>query len=883
MNVKIQLETGYLDVKEGTAFPLNFGVADIRDVSKKSGAFSKTITLTGTDNNHNLLNHYYDVNIQAGTFNINTLTRCSIIQNGIPVLESGYIQLIGINKTQVTADYENEVEYEVLIKDESSDFYTKLGNKELTDLDFSDLNHEYRAENVIDSYDHTQADGYKYLLPFKDSNNYLLQDMKPAIYAKTYFDRIFSNAGFSYTWDTLSAAHFDKLIIPFNGEANLVDYNDYLVDATNSIVISGGQSTFVDALTGWTETQDAFNLFVPTTGTYDVPLNLQGGENIAFEFTYTANINLVNPSASSATFMRLIGSMKPLFRLDKNGTLYTLGFSSQQVTLNFGDNIPSGSSTVGTITETVTVLCGNAITTDVISLFAGLSINLFGSGDIWVSGGSPVNVTSEIYFTSLQVRVLPSSNILGYGALIDMNNAVPNKVKQADFIKSVFTMYNLYVEPDTEAPNNLILMHRDDYYDSGAEIDWTYKLAKDKDQALQFLPELSAKKLILTYKNDSDDPNKIYFEATKEIYGQLEYVFDNEYVKGIDTKEITFSPTPIAQSTFNAYLPLLSGAPKVNIRILYDGGEGTCDAYNLYNYGTTGETNVTTYPILHHWDNPTNPTFDILFGQPDYMFYEGYSVTNNNLYNLYWRRTVNQINVGKMLTAYFNLREDDIQSLKLNSKVRIDNSWWTINKVIDYDCNANNLTKVELMSADTEIDLAPFKKADVTPTTIGDLSTHTGSIHWDNTFVGNVIPNTSTSAIYGQGNVIQPGVNGIIVGNGKMLDQTGIVTERLGADVANVKTLNLSGAVVFKVLNIDADYYITTDDYCLIATPPAAINVYLPLTSVIGQVLVIKSTDFNTFLNTNGSTIDGSASTITIAPNGSRTLICGALNKWYLI
>jgi len=45
MSVRIQLETGYLDVKEGTAFPLNFGVADIRDVSKKSGAFSKTSLL----------------------------------------------------------------------------------------------------------------------------------------------------------------------------------------------------------------------------------------------------------------------------------------------------------------------------------------------------------------------------------------------------------------------------------------------------------------------------------------------------------------------------------------------------------------------------------------------------------------------------------------------------------------------------------------------------------------------------------------------------------------------------------------------------------------------------------------------------------------------
>jgi hypothetical protein len=281
----------------------------------------------------------------------------------------------------------------------------------------------------------------------------------------------------------------------------------------------------------------------------------------------------------------------------------------------------------------------------------------------------------------------------------------------------------------------------------------------------------------------------------------------------------------------------------VNIRILQDGGEGTCDAYNLYNYGTTGETNVTTYPILHHWDDPINPTFDILFAQPDYMFYNGYNVTNNNLYNLYWRRTVNQINVGKMLTAYFDLREDDIQSLKLNSKVRIDNSWWTINKVIDYDCNAQNLTKVELMSADTEIDLAPFKKGSVTPTTIGDLAGHTGSIHWDNSFVGNVIPNTSTSAIYGQGNVIQPGVNGIIVGNNKMLDQTGISTERIAADVANIKSLSLSGGVKYPVTFTSVDYYVTPNDYFILCQD-LNLNVYLPpTTDNVGVVYVISVGD----------------------------------------
>jgi hypothetical protein len=226
------------------------------------------------------------------------------------------------------------------------------------------------------------------------------------------------------------------------------------------------------------------------------------------------------------------------------------------------------------------------------------------------------------------------------------------------------------------------------------------------------------------------------------------------------------------------------------------------------------------------------------------MFYEGYSITNNNLYNLYWRRTVNQINVGKMLTAYFNLKEDDIHGLKLNSKIRIDNSWWTINKVIDYDCNANNLTKVELMSADTEIDLAPFKKQIVIPTTTGDTASHTGSIHWDNSFVGNVVAGTSVANVYGRGNVIQPNVNGIVVGNNRMLDQTGISTERITADVANFTTLNVLGGTKYPVSFTTSDYYLTDNDYFLLCTD-LNLNVYLPLSTPenIGRVYVISVGD----------------------------------------
>ena len=158
----VKFETGgYLDVKEGTSFPLNFSVGDIRDISKRTGNFSKTITLLGNSNNNNLLNHYYDVNIQAGTFNINQLTSCDVIQDGIPVMTNATLQLINIKKSQLTSAYEQMVEYEVLVKEDRGTFFTDISNKYLTDIDFSDLDHYVDPAEVINSFDHTVNNGYK--------------------------------------------------------------------------------------------------------------------------------------------------------------------------------------------------------------------------------------------------------------------------------------------------------------------------------------------------------------------------------------------------------------------------------------------------------------------------------------------------------------------------------------------------------------------------------------------------------------------------------------------------------------------------------------------------------------------------------------------------
>jgi hypothetical protein len=198
--------------------------------------------------------------------------------------------------------------------------------------------------------------------------------------------------------------------------------------------------------------------------------------------------------------------------------------------------------------------------------------------------------------------------------------------------------------------------------------------------------------------------------------------------------------------------------------------------------------------MIGHFNNPLYPTFDINFGTNDYYFYEVATLTANNLYNLYWRRTVNQINVGKMLIAYFDLSEVDIQALKLNDKIYIDNSWWNINKVQDYNANNNSLTKVELISIDTEIDLAPYKTAGGKP--IGDIITAVGvdSIFKKSAQVNNVVLPGADVIVLGKGNVVGSGVKGVVIGDGQILEQDGMVVPNLtvidsinGAPVVNYK------------------------------------------------------------------------------------------------
>ena len=844
--VRIQLATGFLDVKEGTAFPLNFQIGDIRDVSQRKGNFSKTITLTGSKNNNNLLNHYYDVNIVEGTFNINALTTCAVIQDGIPIMEDCSMQLTGVVKTQVTDGYEEQVTYEVLIKDSKADFFTAIANKELTDIDFSDLNHPYDAFNVVARFSNTVVQGFKYFLPGSGDAVYNTQEFKPAIFAKTYLDRIFQDAGFTYDWPTLSYDRFDKLFIPYNGGPDNFDYADYLVRAEKTVAttINGannwaGFSNIAQIalaqtpatkinITAWTELEDIQNIFNPITGVYTTPFIISSANAQSYDYsvTMTYTLNLVNSSggvlygsappgvAANVYYKPAIGvsagTQPIIFSNLYTNTSPTATLLGVQNAVQCPLTIPNGTTTLLTQTVQTTIPLSYNLLNNLSSATIGLNVSqqpaIIGNTSSvrsWrktsPSGVAPASgqIVIQAVISSIQISIVPSSTIYAIGGTIEVNDYVPKKIKQSDFVKGIFNMYNIYAQVDSTQPNKLLLQNRDDFYDAGAEVDWTAKLAKDQEQNLSFLPELTSKKIILTYAADKDNPNTTYTNATSNIYGQAEVIFDNEYVKEVTTKAVLFSPTPVIKTIFGAYVPMLAGsAPETNIRILYDkttAGQplATCGQFYIYDYGSVGQINLTSYPLVGHFDDPLTPTFDINFAICDYYYYQPTSLTENNLYNRYWRRTMGQINNGKMLTALFNLKEPDIQALKLNDKIRIDNSWWNINKVIDYDANANKLTKVELISIDTEINFTPFMgpsgpNIPTPPAGIGPIQMLAmSSVNTTRMVTSNVFSNQATATVEGRGNVIVGGTRSVIVGDDRIISEN-----TLAADSLMVRSLN---------------------------------------------------------------------------------------------
>ena len=302
------------------------------------------------------------------------------------------------------------------------------------------------------------------------------------------------------------------------------------------------------------------------------------------------------------------------------------------------------------------------------------------------------------------------------GDEIEIGQYLPKEIKQKDIVTDIVRRYNVYIKKHATKTKTLVLETRDDYYKNNVTtLNWTQKKDYSSEDNIKFLSDLQNKEILFTYKEandlkgaDDDAFNKFYQASTGDIYGQKLISFDNDFVKGTKKIESIFSTAPLTfRSKNNVVVPSVSSANGKRKPVLcYWGGlvdvkdeEGTAESFNI-KWGTDAPTTYTTYPFAGHYDNPYTPTLDIHYGEVTYEYYNTLSaITSNNLFNRYWRNQQNQIKDGKLITSKFYLKETDINFIKdnLNSRIFIKDSYYIINKVVDYKPLEDGLTTVELL------------------------------------------------------------------------------------------------------------------------------------------------------------------------------------------
>jgi hypothetical protein len=327
-------------------------------------------------------------------------------------------------------------------------------------------------------------------------------------------------------------------------------------------------------------------------------------------------------------------------------------------------------------------------------------------------------------------RVTAENNTLLEHQDVDFNSIVPI-VEMSELFTSVLQMFNLYVEVDPNNEKNLLIETRDTFYSQGSTKDWTYKLARDRDVTLEPLGVLTDREYIYTYSEDGDYYNERYQSNRGHVYGRARVEIDNDFVQSSKETEIIFSPTPLINDNPSSRIigaiydsDIEDGFKQTdsNVRILQWGGMLASNPQWVFAYSNANQQNIpllaafNTYPYAGHWDNPITPTIDINFGLTYELYYQANAftgtlqVTNANLYNIYHRNYINEVTDkdSKVMTGLFYLEPTDINTLDFRDQIVIDNSYWRLNKVMNYNPFKEGLTKVELIKIKEAV---TFKKS----------------------------------------------------------------------------------------------------------------------------------------------------------------------------
>ena len=450
--MRLFIEGRQVDLMQDEPLLITREIADVREPEKRSSDWSKTFRIPGTSENNKLFGHIFDINqeqLNSGTqfgpdFNPNKKAAAWVTVNETEIVR-GFIRMLNISVVR-----RGEIQYETSFHGVSADFFAKIRNKRMSELDLSSMNHTLNKTNVKNSWSNTAASGgYVYAMidrgrADKPYDAWGCTDLTPCIYAKRIVDEIFNEAGYTYTADSFfNTDEFKSRVVPFPkpaeiSESTLTGMALRARRSSDQTRVKGQTIIFNDdSSSGYYDNGGNYNT---TTGKYALPYT-----GVEMTAKYTMELNITGLDGSGYTY--IAASFKAYVGGKERGQF------SFEVANN---NLPSGVN----ISEEAFLYLGSAAATSDIELKFD---KLLGT----VLAGAISEITIPYVLTvkpNSIVEIEGLQSVTGVGMLVDFNSAFSkSELTQEKFISDLIKLDNLYIEP-TEYLGQLYIAPRETFY-----------------------------------------------------------------------------------------------------------------------------------------------------------------------------------------------------------------------------------------------------------------------------------------------------------------------------------------------------------------------------------------------------------------------------------
>jgi hypothetical protein len=725
-----------VDLDDTAPFPITYNLSDIKDLSKRKGTSTKTVSLPWTRTNTELFKMLYvPSSASVQDFDPSIKAQAKYYYNSI-LLFNGYAQLQRsiLNKS-----------FELTLFSEVIDYVSEMAKIKINELDFSEYNHSLTRQHQVDTWGGTvvlngtdtnllnQGKGYYYGLTENGYNRpafdeFRVTDIPPQVYVYEVLLKLFERVGIVWDSQILESAFFKRLLLCYGGgelpNISQAQADDDSVFSEEVLSVQGLntavpafyeaslyffstlinqrpiQSVTTTDLLSQVITASPLSIRAKTKGLFQVQYN---GEH-TFDFDLIAQFTGVVTSV----FIRYNLQIQTLV----NGSVIAI------------DNVYNGSISGSSMSYSETFNFAytrdlNLEINDVVNLNLILTIgeNLPFSNAVIFSpsvAGENLRYEYDLQTVSSNINLQKQPQQLTPGGTVYLSAFMPQMTGDV-FFKGILTMFNMYVNSNDNDPTILEIESFDDFYLTTSE-DWSKKINYNEDVTITPTLNLATRRYAFQFTPDKDYWNERYRQETNKNYGDLIVDSQSQY-----SNDETVYQLPFAQK-------LMVDIPNLNDTVtglimptnitLQEGVikpfKGTCFIAQRLRLGTVEWTHI------DEDDNPhveyTTPQigharfflstlggiepFDLNFSVPDKVYFT--TPTNYPIDNLYQRHHQKQINrivnkFGKMIECECRLLPLDLNRLSLRQPKIIDGVKYIVQKISEYDAQQQQDTKVELL------------------------------------------------------------------------------------------------------------------------------------------------------------------------------------------